>query len=87
MPVALSKCTKPACDPQVQVRNKMCPGDYPGQPDHYHTMVESYDYIDNDIRICCKTCDAVTGWNKADAPGMPGAGLDYVIKTWNEAHG
>jgi hypothetical protein len=47
-------------------------------------VVEMSDGIRGDVRICCKTCGCATGWNKADAPGMPGVGRDYVRKVWNE---
>lgn len=93
MPVTLNKCTNENCDPKIQVRGKMGSGDYISHslrenPETYHNEVELID--DNhksDVRICCKPCGTVTGWQKADAPGMPGAGLDYLVKTWNENNG
>lgn len=35
------------------------------------------------VRVACKTCGMATGWNHKDLPNMPGAGQDYVVKTWN----
>ena len=49
-----------------------------------HQLVEMNDSLRNDFRICCMTCGRVTGWNKRDAPGMPGAGADYTRKLWND---
>lgn len=37
----------------------------------------------SDVRICCRTCGKATGWNKADAPGMPGVGLMFTRNLWN----
>lgn len=39
----------------------------------------------SDFRICCKTCGKATGWQRSDAPGMPGAGRDFTRKKWNES--
>lgn len=82
----LNKCKNANCDPVVQVRGRMGPGDYPGQDENYHLRAEMEDSIRDDVRICCKVCGAVSGWCKADAPGMPGAGLDYMQKLWNEKY-
>jgi len=92
MSVKLNKCTDESCDPQVQIRGKMGPHDYISHspkedPATYYEQVETHPDIDTDVRICCKSCGTTTGWQKADAPGMAGAGLDYLIKTWNEEHG
>jgi hypothetical protein len=83
--MALSAC-KCGGMPVEQVRDKMGPGDYFGHPEDYHTKVEMFDAIRNDVRISCPKCGKHTGWNKADAPGMPGAGLDFLHKKWNEAN-
>lgn len=82
----LNKCARPGCNPVEQIRGQMGPGDYPGQADDYYTRVEMDDDIRNDVRVCCKTCGVTGGWCKADAPGMPGAGADYMRKLWNEKY-
>lgn len=45
---------------------------------------ELHDDNKSDVRIICKKCHKTTGWNKADAPGMPGAGVDFLTRRWNE---
>lgn len=82
----LNKCQNAGCNPVEQVRGQMGSGDYPGYPDDYYTRVEIDETTRNDVRICCKVCGSASGWCKADAPGMPGAGRDYMAKLWNEAH-
>ncbi len=82
----LNKCKDEKCDPVEQVRDKMGPGDYTNMDENYFEHVEMDDSIRDDVRICCKTCGIASGWCKADAPGMPGAGRDYMVKLWNEAH-
>jgi hypothetical protein len=52
--------------------------------ENLHEIVEMNDEIKDDFRICCLTCGKATGWNRQDAPGMPGAGADYTRKKWNE---
>lgn len=37
-----------------------------------------------DFRIVCTTCGKATGWNKADAPNMPGVGKTFMRDLWNE---
>lgn len=49
-----------------------------------HELVEMEEDNKTDTRICCLTCGKATGWNRRDAPGMPGAGADYTRKLWNE---
>lgn len=51
------------------------------RPEH---IVEMDPSSAGDFRICCKTCGRATGWNRADAPGMPGAGADWVRKQWDK---
>jgi hypothetical protein len=54
-----------------------------------HLSVDHYKYVEindrnrNDFRICCLTCGKHTGWSIRDFPNMPGAGADWVRKTWN----
>jgi hypothetical protein len=86
----LVKCC-PECDPVVQERGQMGPGDYfgvtlpNGQPDvNHHLKVEMHDAIRNDVRIACENCGAATGWGPKDFPNAPGAGLDFIVKRWNE---
>lgn len=82
----LNKCKNADCNPVEQTRGNMGSDDYPGYPVDYYKTVEMYDDIRNDVRICCKVCGVSSGWCKPDAPGMPGAGTDYMRKLWNEAH-
>ena len=98
----LGKCQKNGCNPVIQVRGEMGPGDYKlwGPPtgaeaiaDYHETGGENYYlYVDindenrYDIRVACKKCGVATGWAKRDAPNMPDAGLDWSIKLWNETH-
>jgi hypothetical protein len=82
----LNKCKDENCAPVVQVRGKMGAGDYPSYPDDYYERVEMEDAIRGDVRVCCKVCGSASGWTKPDAPGMPGAGTDYMVKRWNEDH-
>jgi hypothetical protein len=49
-----------------------------------HLHVEVDESGKDDFRICCLTCGKATGWNKSDAPGMPGVGRDFTRKRWNE---
>jgi hypothetical protein len=93
----LKKCHSDTCEPIEQVRGKMGPGDYfdvihanpighPGaipNPETYGDRVERAPDGEKDFRICCKTCGLATPWNKANIPGMPGAGEDYTRKLWN----
>ena len=91
-----SKCQH---DPVQQVRGEMGKGDYFDvieadkqeafvsrlkDPQNYHTQVELHDDNRSDIRIICRKCHRTTGWNKADAPGMPGVGVDFVKRRWAE---
>lgn len=95
----LRKCGRNGCAPIEQIRGRMGPGDYfdvaenDGQhafaermkdPENYHRMAELDDSNKDDIRIICRKCHRTTGWNKADAPGMPGAGRDYLQRVWND---
>jgi hypothetical protein len=50
----------------------------------YSDHVELDDGNKTDIRIICRKCHLTTGWNKADAPGMPGVGVDFVKRRWVE---
>jgi hypothetical protein len=45
---------------------------------------EVHDDNRNDFRVACSKCDNATGWNKPDAPGMPGVGADFSRKLWND---
>jgi hypothetical protein len=86
------QCKSPAVE---QVRGKMGPGDYKevqkiNAKGHYVDDMDFYksvylDHtIDKDIRISCSKCDNATGWTQPDVPGMPGVGLDFSRKLWNE---
>jgi hypothetical protein len=46
-------------------------------------IVEASPDAASDFRICCKACGKATGWNRSDAPGMPGVGRDWSRKLWN----
>lgn len=48
-----------------------------------HAIVEMDEDNKSDIRVCCKTCGKVTGWQRRDAPGMPGVGIEFSRSTWN----
>ncbi len=87
-----AQCKSPAVE---QVRGKMGPGDYKEvqKIDHKGHYVDDVDFykivhldpsIEKDVRISCSKCDNATGWNQPDAPGMPGIGLDFIRKAWNE---
>jgi len=87
-----SQCGSPAVD---QVRGKMGRGDYRevqmadakgplvDDPDFYK-KVAMHDAIRDDVRVSCSKCDNATGWTQADVPGMPGVGLDFTRKLWND---
>lgn len=99
----LKKCSDPGCDPREQVRGEMGPGDYKdvefsqgprtSPPGPIHKTVDHYKYVEvNDenrghFRVCCFNCGLATAWAPKDFPGMPGAGSDWVIKTWNDEMG
>lgn len=53
-----------------------------GQDDGHHVEVD--DSNRDDYRIVCTICGRATGWNKQDAPGMPGVGKDFTQKKWDE---
>lgn len=82
----LNKCKDDKCDPVEQVRGAMGAGDYPNMDENYFERVDLDESNRDDVRICCKVCGTASGWTKADAPGMPGAGRDYMVKRWNENH-
>lgn len=48
-----------------------------------HLIVERDESSQDDVRICCMTCGRVTGWQRRDAPGMPGVGVDFTRQQWN----
>lgn len=83
-------------DTVVQVRGQMGEGDYfdvlkndemesflSRVPRDYHSHVHLDDENRTDLRIICRKCHLTTGWNKADAPGMPGVGLDFAKRKWD----
>lgn len=96
--MAVQKCGREGCDPSEQVRGRMGAGDYadvlksnavpvPGAVpaddlQRYHELVELDDANRDDVRICCLQCGKATGWQKPDAPGMPGIGVEFTRKTW-----
>lgn len=49
--------------------------------------VEADDSMNENFRVCCKTCGKATPWGTQDIPGMPGAGADWMRKHWNETVG
>lgn len=49
-----------------------------------HLLVEMEEDNKSDYRICCLTCGKATGWQRRDAPGMPGVGVEFTQKKWNE---
>jgi len=49
-----------------------------------HLLVDKEEDNKSDCRICCMTCGKVTGWQRRDAPGMPGVGIEFTRKKWNE---
>lgn len=82
----LGKCGAAACDPTLQVRGEMGPGDYLGQfnpdgsPDiEFYKKVELYDSPDGgktpgnkkDVRVLCRKCGHASAWNLGEVP-MPG---------------
>ena len=82
-------------DPVEQTRGKMGEADYfdvlendtqeaflHRVPKPYHENVEIDQGNAADVRIICKKCHMTTGWSKADAPGMPGAGLLWLRQRW-----
>lgn len=48
-----------------------------------HLIVDADKDSASDFRICCMTCGKATGWQRRDAPGMPGVGIEFTRKTWN----
>jgi hypothetical protein len=52
-----------------------------------HLLVEMNDEIKDDVRICCLTCGKATGWQRPDAPGMPGVGIEFSRNHWNKLNG
>ena len=85
------KCGHVFCNPVLQVRSQMGPGDYTdqylqnGKEDiNFYQKVELTDVNRNDCRIVCRTCSLAAGWNVQDFPGAPGAGRDYMAKRWGE---
>jgi hypothetical protein len=87
-----AKCQSPAIE---QVRGKMGPGDYKqvqkvNEKGHFVDDLDHYkkvrldDDIRDDIRVSCTKCDNATGWNKPDAPGMPGVGATFTRDLWNK---
>lgn len=93
--MAIGKCPDKDCAPVEQIRGEMGAGDYfdvlendkmeafvNRLPPDYHEHVEIDETNSGDIRIICRKCHRTTGWNKADAPGMPGAGRDYQDRIW-----
>lgn len=91
----LNSCKECGSRAVEQVRGKMGPGDYKeiqitnakghyvNDPDHYK-KAHLDDHIRDDIRISCSKCDNATGWNKPDAPGMPGVGTEFSRNLWNK---
>ena len=91
----LNKCIQCGSPAVEQVRGKMGPGDYKEmqrvnhkghwvEDSDYFKRVDLYDDIKDDFRVSCSKCDNATGWNKPNAPGMPGVGLEFSRKTWND---
>lgn len=86
----LAKCAE-TCNPVLQIRGQMGPGDYIGvvdangvlDADHYK-KVELDDANRDDCRIVCKTCGLATGWGPQNFPNAPGAGADFMRKKWGE---
>lgn len=89
----------PKCEhePVEQIRGEMGAGDYfdvltrnldaakiDRVPDDYHDFVDLHNDNCNDFRIICRKCFLTTGWGKADVPGMPGVGIDFLRKRWRE---
>lgn len=93
----LKPCRLCGADAVSQVRGEMGPGDYKEMqkqnekgrwvpdPDFYK-VVHLDESNKSDIRISCSVCDNATPWNKADAPGLPGVGVEFIRKQWNDAN-
>jgi hypothetical protein len=48
-----------------------------------HLIIDNEEDNKTDRRVCCLTCGKATGWQRRDAPGMPGVGIEFTHKTWN----
>lgn len=93
----LAKCGGESCNPVLQVRGEMGPGDYrdvylpDGQPDlDYYKKVELIDPGPDgkggnklDVRVLCKACGLASGWFPQHFDNAPDAGRDYLVsKIW-----
>jgi hypothetical protein len=92
----VKRCADPSCDPVEQFRGKMLADDFfdvmendgaaaqsNRVPKSYHEHVEIDDSNASDVRIICRKCHRTTGWNRGDAPNMPGAGVLWLPLKWN----
>jgi hypothetical protein len=91
----LHACSQCGAHAVEHVRGMMGPGDYKEEQkiDHkgrfvpnpdFYLEVESGPEIEGDYRVSCSQCDNATPWNKSDAPNMPGVGVEFSRRLWNQ---
>jgi len=95
----LDKCCDD-CDPVLQKRGEMGPGDYygvisdgsyisddpaGGPAVNHYKFVQVHDKNKDDIRVVCRKCFLQIGWGPLEVPNMPGVGLTYCKDRWSKA--